>query len=104
MTLKKLKSFYKIKDLDFLKMDCESLDSKILLKSSYEDLKCRFLCVELLPQEVFGWKYKIPKKLPKNYYKNYFIKSKVYKKLNKNFVFAGNYNYAFLLKNKIKNP
>ena len=102
MTLKKIRETYNIKNLDFLKLDCESLDSKILLKSNYNDLKCKYLCIELLPQEVFGWNYKSPTKINKNYYKNYFMQSKIFKKLDKNFKLVSNYNYAFLLRNRSK--
>ena len=100
LTLKKIRERYKINKLDFLKIDCESLDSKIILSSNLKTLNCNFLCVELLPQEVFGWKYKIPKKKNKNYFKKYFFKSKIYKKLSKHYVLVSNYHYAFLLKNK----
>ncbi len=99
-TLKKIREKYKIKKIDFLKMDCESLDSKIILKSNFKNLTCKFLCIELLPQEVFGWNYKEPNFKSKNYYKNYFIKSKIYKKLKKHYKLISNHNYAFLLKNK----
>ena len=81
-------------------MDCESLDNQVLLKSDFKTLNCKFLCIELLPQEVFGWSFKEPNKKEKNYYKNYFIKSKVYKKLQKHFKLITNYRYAFLLKKK----
>ena len=102
MTLKKIRETYNIENLDFLKLDCESLDSKIILRSNYNDLKCKYLCIEFLPQEVFGWNYKAPTKINKNYYKNYFIQSKIFKKLDKNFKLVSNYNYAFLLRNRSK--
>jgi len=100
LTLKKIREIYNIKKLDFLKMDCESLDSKIILKSDFKSLDCKFLCIELLPQEVFGWEFKEPNIKKKNYYKNYFVKSSIYKKLSKNFKLISNHNYAFLLKKK----
>ena len=100
-TLKKIRELYKIKQIDFLKMDCESLDNEIILKSDFQTLNCKFLCVELLPQEVYGWEFKEPKLKQKNYYKNYFIKSELYKKLKKRYKLLTNYKYAFLLKNKL---
>ncbi len=99
-TLKKIREIYNIKKIDFLKMDCESLDNKIILKSDFKTLHCRFLCVELLPQEVFGWKFREPLIKKKNYYKDYFKKSEVYKKLQKRFKLINNYKYAFLLKKR----
>ena len=99
-TLRKIREIYNIKKIDFLKMDCESLDNKVILKSDFQTLHCRFLCIELLPQEVFGWKFKEPPIKQKNYYKDYFIKSEVYKKLKKRFILINNYKYAFLLKMK----
>ena len=99
-TLKKIREIYNIKKIDFLKMDCESLDNKIILKSDFKTLHCRFLCVELLPQEVFGWKFREPLNKKKNYYKDYFKKSEVYKKLQKRFKLINNYKYAFLLKKR----
>ncbi len=101
-TLKKIRELYNIKKIDFLKMDCESLDSKIILNCDIRTLNCRYLCVEVLPQEVFGWNYIEPKKKTKNYYKNYFVKSEIYLKLKKNFKLISNDDYAFLLKNKTK--
>lgn len=101
-TLKKIRELYNINKIDFLKMDCESLDSKIILNCDFQTLKCRYLCVEVLPQEVLGWNYKEPKIKKKNYYKDYFIKSKVYKKLQKHYKLISNDDYAFLLKNKRK--
>ena len=100
-TLKKIRELYKIKQIDFLKMDCESLDNEIILKTDFQTLNCKFLCVELLPQEVYGWEFKEPKLKQKNYYKNYFIKSELYKKLKKRYKLLTNYKYAFLLKNKL---
>lgn len=101
-TLRKIRSLYNLNKLDFLKMDCESLDSKIILNCDFRTLNCRYLCVEVLPQEVFGWNYIEPKVKAKNYYKNYFVDSKVYKKLKKNFKLISNDDFAFLLKNKRK--
>ena len=100
-TLKKIRELYKIKQIDFLKMDCESLDNEIILKTDFQTLNCKFLCVELLPQEVYGWEFIEPKLKQKNYYKNYFIKSELYKKLKKRYKLLTNYKYAFLLKNKL---
>ena len=100
-TLKKIRELYKIKQIDFLKMDCESLDNEIILKTDFQTLNCKFLCVELLPQEVYGWEFIEPKLKQKNYYKNYFIKSELYKKLKKRYKLLTNDKYAFLLKNKL---
>jgi len=101
ITLKKLRKKYNIKNLHFLKIDCEGMDSSIVLKSSLKDLDYSYLCIELLPQDFYGWKnYKQPKKIANSFFKNYFLKSNVFKKLKKNFNFCSNNNYAFLLKKK----
>ena len=101
ITLKKLRKKYNIKNLNFLKIDCESMDSSIILKSSLNDLDCSYLCIELLPQDFYGWKnYKHPKKITNSFCKHYFLKSNIFKKLKKKFNYCSNYNYAFLLKKK----
>ena len=103
ITLKKLRQKYNLKEINFLKLDCESIDESIIIKSSLKDLDCNFLSIELLPQTHYGWKnYKLPKKNLNQYCKKYFLKSKIYKKLKKSFVFYSNDEFSFLLKKKIR--
>ena len=101
MTIKNIRKKYKINRLDFLKIDCENIDMSIIMKSSLEDLDSNYLCLEILPPTIFGWKnYKPPSKSNKKYFRNYFLKSKVYKKLRKKFIFIDNERATFLLKKK----
>ena len=102
MTLEKLRKKYKLKKIDFLKIDCENIDESIIMKTNLSVLDCNFLSVELLPQTQFGWKnYKFPKKNVNKYCKDYFLKSKIYKKLSKKFIFFSNHEFSFLLKKKL---
>ena len=99
MTLAKLRKKYKLKKIDFLKIDCENIDESIIMKTNLSVLDCNFLSVELLPQTQFGWKnYKFTKKNVNKYCKDYFLKSKIYKKLIKKFIFFSNHEFSFLLK------
>ena len=101
VTLKKLRQKYNLKEINFLKLDCESIDESIIIKSRLKDLDCNFLSIELLPQTHYGWKnYKLPKTNLNQYCKKYFLKSKIYKKLKKSFVFYSNDEFSFLLKKK----
>jgi len=101
LTLKSLRKKYNIKKLNFLKIDCENIDMSIIMKSSLKDLDSNYLCFEILPTEIFGWKnYKFPPKSNKKYYRNYFLKSAVYKKLRKKFIFIDNDQATFFLKKK----
>ena len=101
MTLKNIRRKYNINKLDFLKIDCENIDMSIIMKSSLKDLDSNYLCLEILPPAIYGWdNYKFPPKSNKKYYRNYFVKSKVYKKLKKKFVFVDNNQATFFLKKK----
>jgi hypothetical protein len=101
ITLNNLRKKYKINIINFLKLDCESIDEAIIMKSSLKDLDCNYLSIELLPQTQFGWEnYKLPKKNINNYCKDYFLKSKMFKKLKKKFLFHSNDRFSFLLKRK----
>ena len=100
-TLKKIRKKYKLDKINFLKLDCESIDEAIIMQSDLKDLNCNFLSIELLPQTQFGWKnYKLPKKNINSYCKKYFLKSKMFKRLSKLFLFHSNDEYSFLLKKK----
>ena len=102
ITLKKLRQKYKLKEINFLKLDCESMDESIIMQANLKDLDCNFLSIELLPQTHYGWKnYKLPKKNLNKYCREYFLKSKLYRKLKKSFIFFSNDEFSFLLK-KIK--
>ena len=91
LTLKSLRKKHNIKKLDFLKIDCENIDMSIIMKSSLKDLDSNYLCLEILPPTIYGWEnYKYPPKSNKKYYRNYFLKSAVYKKLRKKFIFIDN--------------
>ena len=71
------------------------------LLRNIKDLDCNFLSIELLPQTHYGWKnYKLPKTNLNQYCKKYFLKSKLYKKLKKSFIFYSNDEFSFLLKKK----
>jgi len=101
INLKKLRKKYKLKEINFLKLDCESIDESIVMQASHKDLDCNFLSIELLPQTHYGWKnYKLPKTNLNQYCKEYFLKSKLYKKLKKTFIFYTNDEFSFLLKKK----
>ena len=101
MTIKSLRKKYKIDKLDFLKIDCENIDMSIIMNSSLKDLDSNYLCLEILPTNIYGWKnHKMPPRSNKKYYSNYFLKSKVYKKLNKKFIFVDNDQATFFLKRK----
>ena len=101
MTIKSLRKKYKINNLDFLKIDCENIDMSIIMKSSLKDLDSNYLCLEILPTNIYGWKnHKMPSRSNKKYYRNYFLKSKVYRKLKKNFIFVDNDQATFLLKKR----
>ena len=101
INLKKLRKKYKLKEINFLKLDCESIDESIIMRASHKDLNCDFLSIELLPQTHYGWKnYKLPKTNLNQYCKKYFLKSKLYKKLKKSFIFYSNDEFSFLLKKK----
>ena len=99
ITLKKLRQKYNLKEINFLKLDCESIDESIIMQASLKDLDCNFISLELLPQTHYGWKnYKLPKTNLNKYCKKYFLKSKLYKKLKKYFIFYSNDEFSFLLK------
>ena len=99
ITLKKLRQKYNLKEINFLKLDCESMDESIIIQASLKDLDCNFLSIELLPQTHYGWKnYKLPKTNLNQYCKKYFLKSKLYRKLKKTFIFYSNDEFSFLLK------
>ncbi len=101
LTLKSLRKKHNIKRLDFLKIDCENIDMSIIMKSSLKDLDSNYLCFEILPPAIYGWEnYKYPPKSNKKYYRNYFLKSAVYKKLRKKFIFIDNDQATFFLKKK----
>ena len=101
MTIKSLRKKYKIDKLDFLKIDCENIDMSIIMNSSLKDLDSNYLCLEILPTNIYGWNnYKMPARSNKKYYRNYFIKSKVYRKLKKNFIFVDNDQATFFLRRK----
>ena len=101
MTIKSLRKKYKINKLNFLKIDCENIDMSIIMKSRLKDLDSNYLCLEILPTAIYGWKnHKMPPKSNKKYYRNYFLKSKVYRKLKKNFIFVDNDQATFLLKKR----
>ena len=101
LTLKSLRKKHNIKKLDFLKIDCENIDMSIIMKSSLKDLDSNYLCFEILPPAIYGWEnYKYPPKSNKKYYRNYFLKSAVYKKLRKKFIFIDNDQATFFLKKK----
>ncbi len=101
ITLKKIRQKYNLKKINFLKLDCESIDESIIMQASLKDLDCNFLSIELLPQTHYGWKnYKLPKTNLNQYCKKYFLKSKLYKKLIKTFIFCSNDEFSFLLKKK----
>ena len=101
LTLKSLRKKYNIKKLNFLKIDCENIDMSIIMKSSLKDLDSNYLCFEILPPAIYGWEnYKYPPKSNKKYYRNYFLKSAVYKKLRKKFIFIDNDQATFFLKKK----
>ena len=101
LTLKSLRKKHNIKKLDFLKIDCENIDMSIIMKSSLKDLDSNYLCFEILPPAIYGWEnYKYPPKSNKKYYRNYFLKSAVYNKLRKKFIFIDNDQATFFLKKK----
>ena len=103
ITLKKLRQKYNLKEINFLKLDCESIDESIIIQASLKDLDCNFLSIELLPQTHYGWKnYKLPKTNLNQYCKEYFLKSKLYRKLKKSFIFYSNDEFSFLLKKNKK--
>ena len=103
ITLKKLRQKYNLKEINFLKLDCESIDESIIIQASLKDLDCNFLSIELLPQTHYGWKnYKLPKKNLNKYCREYFLKSKLYRKLKKSFIFYSNDEFSFLLKKNKK--
>ena len=61
MTIKSLRKKYKIDKLDFLKIDCENIDMSIIMNSSLKDLDSNYLCLEILPTNIYGWNnYKMP--------------------------------------------
>lgn len=93
-TLKKLREKYKIKSIDFLKIDCESVDEKIILNSSLKDLDCKFLCIEIIPESHYNKKNKSDQK----YYKHLFLKTKIYRKIKKKFKLIKNIGHTYLLK------
>ena len=93
-TLKKLREKYKIKSIDFLKIDCESVDEKIVLNSSLKDLDCKFLCIEIIPES----HYNIKNKSDQKYYKHLFLKTKIYRKIKKKFKLIKNIGHTYLLK------
>ena len=99
ITLSKLREEYELKNIDFLKIDCENIDESIIMQTDLSVLDCNFLSVELLPQTQFGWKnYTLPEKNIDEYCKDYFLKSKMFKKLSSKFRFFLNHEYSFLLK------
>ncbi|MAG69811.1 MAG: hypothetical protein CL471_05910 [Acidobacteria bacterium] len=101
LTLKSLRKKHNIKKLDFLKIDCENIDMSIIMKSSLKDLDSNYLCFEILPPTIYGWEnYKYPPISNKKYYRNYFLKSAVYEKLRKKFIFIDNVQATFFLKKK----
>ena len=103
ITLKKLRQKYNLKEINFLKLDCESIDESIIMQASFKDLDCNFLSIELLPQTHYGWKnYKLPKTNLNQYCREYFLKSKLYRKLKKSFIFYSNDEFSFLLKKNKK--
>ena len=100
ISLKKLRQKYNLKEINFLKLDCESIDESIIMHANLKDLDCNYLSIELLPQTYYGWKnYKLPKTNLNKYCREYFLKSKLYRKLKKSFVFYSNDEFSFLLKN-----
>tara|TARA_Y100000389_G_scaffold169236_1_gene175351 strand:- start:283 stop:1011 length:729 start_codon:yes stop_codon:yes gene_type:complete len=94
ITLKELRKKYKIKKIDFLKIDCESIDEKIILKSSLQDLDCKFLCIEIIPKSHYNKKTNYTQK----HFKKNFIKTNIYKKLKKKFKLISNQGHTYLLK------
>ncbi len=99
-TLNKIIQLYSLKNIDFLKIDCEGLDTKIILNTNLKKLNFKFICIELLPQEVYGWGIDYPYNKSNQYFKNYFLKSKIYKKLKNDYKYYSNNKIAFLLINK----
>ena len=82
INLKKLRDIYRLNEINFLKLDCESIDESIIMQASLKDLDCNFLSIELLPQTHYGWKnYKLPKTNLNQYCKEYFLKSKLYRRV-----------------------
>ena len=80
ITLSKLREEYELKNIDFLKIDCENIDESIIMQTDLSVLDCNFLSVELLPQTQFGWEnYRLPEKNIDEYCKDYFLKSKMLK-------------------------
>ena len=69
------------------------------MQASLKDLDCNFLSIELLPQIHYGWKnYKLPKTNLNKYCREYFLKSKLYRKIKKSYIFNSNDEYSFFVK------
>ena len=92
ITIKKLRKDYHLTKIDFLKIDCENLDEKIITTSSMEDLKANYLSVEVLPD--------IKVKGQQETSLDYFKKSNIYNHLKNDYNIIKNKGYSFLLKNK----
>jgi hypothetical protein len=91
ITLKDLRKEYGIKKIDFLKIDCENIDEKIIINSSYLELDAEYLSIEYLP--------KLKKdilKLTNDDFLKILKKSRVYKKLIKRYSLIDNHEYTFL--------
>jgi len=91
-TIKKLRKDYNLTKIDFLKIDCENLDEKIITTSSMEDLKSNYLSVEVLPD--------IKIKDQQETSLDYFKKSNIYNHLKNDYDIIKNKGYSFLLKNR----
>ena len=46
ITLSKLREEYELKNIDFLKIDCENIDESIIMQTDLSVLDCNFLSVE----------------------------------------------------------
>jgi len=99
VTLGKLRQDLGLKKINFLTIDCEGMDEKIILKSKLKDLEADFLCIEILPQTIFGWKnFNFPPGNIDKFCIKYFLKSSIYRKLKKIYTIKSNEEYTFLLK------
>jgi len=101
MTIKNIRKKYNINKIDFLKMDCESKDISIIMNSSLKDLECNYLSLELIPSSEFDLKKKkISLKKTNKHHKENFMKTSVYKKIEKKFILVDNQGDTFLLKRR----